>query len=678
VLDVVIVCLNNLPFLPYVHGVLRAAVEADPVLAGAYRFQEPVFLAESPEHIFAGLQQPTVVGLSCYVWNFKRHMKLARLIKQYWAETLVVAGGPHIPDDGDDLLREHPYVDILVHGEGELAFRGLLHQRLAACPEWSYVPGISFRAAGRAWNTGPGEKLPKEISLRSPYQAGYLSKAIEVCRERGLRFYAPWETNRGCPFQCTFCDWGAATMSKVRRFAERQLLTDIDFFGRERIPNVFICDANFGMLARDIELASALTQANERYGYPKQVRVNFAKNSGQRVFEISRMFAAHEMLMGTTLSMQSTDDGVLHAIQRQNIDFGDLRALKLQYSRAGIHTYTELILGLPLETKESFKEGIGQILAAGNHEDLRVYELTLLPNAPLNHPSERARYKLRTIEKRIFEAERNVPTDEIEVAPLVFESSTLSKADWIECSVFAQMIQCLHNGCFTRYIAIYLDRAHGLGYRAFYDRLIGEFEDRPETVLGGILRSMRKLYQLYVDDPSIPQLHLVASQTELMDRLKRYGRRRAWRVDDWAWLCVSEDQDRFYEELHHWLESLHMGYGKELVELLAYQADLMLRPNYDPAVGKRVTYAYDFPSYFVGNEALSCRRVTIHWADRAMGVNRQYPLIPGDLESFAQGALGESYPFSRIRHYTHQIDAARISFHSLSEFPIHVAVDCHS
>ena len=55
-----------------------------------------------------------------------------------------------------------------------------------------------------------------------------------------------WETNRGCPFSCTFCDWGSATASKVYQFGMDGLHDEIGWMSRQRIGFVFCCDANFG------------------------------------------------------------------------------------------------------------------------------------------------------------------------------------------------------------------------------------------------------------------------------------------------------------------------------------------------------------------------------------------------------------------------------------------------
>jgi putative methyltransferase len=659
--NVYVIALNSVPFLPYVYGLLRVSAEVDPVVATAYTFQAPVFLTRRLEEIADSIVEPDVVALSCYVWNFRRHMKLARLIKSRYPEALVIAGGPHVPDVVPvDFFEHHGYVDVLVHGEGEIPFRQILREHLHAAADWSSIGGLTYQRDGLPIGTGPGEKLPREIDLPSPYLAGYLNSAIEECHARGLRFYALWETNRGCPYSCAFCDWGSSTMSKVRRFADDRLQQEVSFFGQQRVPNVFVCDANFGILPRDLELAHALVDARNTYGYPRQFRANFAKNSNDRVFEISRALSDHDMLMGTTLSMQSMSMDVLEAINRRNIGLENFRQLKKRYDEARIHTYTELILGLPKETCNSFKQGIGQLLESGNHDDIRVYELILLPNAPMNDPAVRLEHGIRTLDKYMYLPEAGASDDEIETVELVVETNSMNRSEWMEAMIFAQVVQILHNECFTRYIAVHARRQYGILYEDFYEHVIGYFQRRPWAVFGGILAELNDVYRKYQEDRRIPLATLVASQPSMMQQLQVYGRRRGWAVDDWGWLCIASHHEQFYHELEECLVAMGLRGGDDVSELLRYQSDIMLRVEFDPQRGKSCSYEFDFPAYFSSSEPLHRRSVTIDFRDTHMGVDRQYPLEAGNPERFAKAAIGESYPFVRIRHYQHQLSVADI------------------
>jgi putative methyltransferase len=655
-----IVALHEIPFLPYLYGLLRATVERASDLRNQYCFGEPVFLPAPLEEMVARMEEPDVVGMSCYVWNFRRHMKLASLVRRRFPNCLIVAGGPHIPNQPGTFFEEFPFVDVLVHGEGEHAFAELLRQRIRSEPAWGEVAGITFRDGTKTVQV-PRAAQPggRNIEIASPYLCGYLQSAIDECHARGTRFYALWETNRGCPYSCTFCDWGSATMSKVRQFHDDQIFADVEYFARQGIPNLFICDANFGILPRDEEIARRLAAARKKYGYPQQIRVNFAKNSNDRVFQISRIFSEHEMLMGTTLSMQSMDMDVLAAVERSNIGFANFQQLSHRYRAAGIHTYSELILGLPRETRRTFEEGIGTLLEGGSHEDIRVFDFMILPNSAVNTTASFEQHGIKTVNRRMY---LDSPEDENERAEFVVETNTMSRQDWVQCQLFAQAVQFLHNGCFTRYLAIYFRRACGIPYAAFYRRLIGFALERPDSVLGSVLLELESLYRACTSDEAVPYVHLVASRPSMLQRISTFGTRRGWTPDQWAWLCISLEQNRFSTELRDFVRELGAAGENCVSELLRFQNDIMLNIGFDPGQGKHCEYQFDFPSYFVDGADLLRRPVRISFLDSAMGVNHQYPLVRGDAHRFAKAAVGESYPFVRIRHFQHQLGDAEVSY----------------
>src|SRR5262249_1936052 len=148
------------------------------------------------------------------------------------------------------------------------------------------VKGLSFVHDGAPLHTGAGEKLPRDMEVPSPYLMGYMDEHIAEIKKLGPLGLL-WETNRGCPYACTFCDWGAATLSKVRLFATERLLGEIEYFSKINVDFLIACDANFGIVPRDLELARALVDAKKQLGFPRMFFVNYAKNSNDRVFDIT-------------------------------------------------------------------------------------------------------------------------------------------------------------------------------------------------------------------------------------------------------------------------------------------------------------------------------------------------------------------------------------------------------
>lgn len=666
-----IASLNEVPYIPLVYGYLRVYCELDEVLKSNYSFEKPFYYKATVKEVLSQIDEPAVLGLSCYVWNFRRNMKIARLVKEKYPQCLIVVGGAHVPKNDPNFFGEHPYIDIAIHGEGEYAFREMLRQHMNSKPDWNQVPGITYNHNGEPINTGPTVKLPKEIVLPSPYLEGHFDEVIEECHEKNLIFTAPWETNRGCPYGCTFCDWGMLTMNKIRTFHEQRLLDEIEFFRDKKVPVIFICDANFGILKRDLIIAEKLAEAKLSQGYPMQIKVNFAKNTNEAVFNISSSWNKADMLMGTTISLQSNDDDVLEAIKRKNIKKSNFYKLQTRYKQAGIDTYTELILGLPEETVNSFKNGINQILLSNSHDDLRVYELNLLPNAPMNEPAYIEKHGITTTKKYLFSRKEGQEEDEVEIIDLVIGTNTMSTEGWIECNVFSQLIQSLHNGCYTKYVSIFLYRTIGMDYRTFYDGYVAYFINKKDTVTGTLFNDLYELYDSYFKDKEIPMSTLIFNRKKLYSRLMQFGKRRGWTVANYCWLYIADRLDSFYTELIDYVYSITpVTLSKNLLgALIAYQKERMLQVDYDPDKGKRVSYEFDFISYFDsdyepedGAFYPEPDEIEIVYKDRYMGINDLYPIVKGDKPRFAKAAIGMSFPIVRVRHYQHQLDRAEILF----------------
>jgi len=427
-------------------------------------------------------------------------------------------------------------------------------------------------------------------------------------------------------------------MNKVRRFSMERLAEDISFFGDNDIGNIYICDANFGMLPRDEEITDILTSTKQTTGFPKQIRGSFAKNSNERVFNITSNLMKAGMIYGTTLSMQSTDKKVLDSIDRSNIGIEKYQQLQERYRTEGYHTYTELILGLPTETKESFINGIDELLVAGNHEDIRVWELSILPNAPMAQHVDK--FGLETITKNVFLELPKTPADEIETNEIVVSTNTMSRDEWVDCYLFAWVVQALHCGGYTRYISGYLWHTHGISYRHFYEQLIKSCMAIEDCVIGQALTDLKDLLYIYADEPKVT----------LLQKVKGYPGR--YYPADWMWLTLCDVKTIFYKRLLRIIaQATGDSYGL-LLDLVKYQREMMLDPSYDPEHGKIFQTDYNWDQYF--QNGILKERFRVHAVSTsATGVDDKYTLIKDDKKTFADAAVGSGFLISRHHHYIH-------------------------
>jgi len=449
-------------------------------------------------------------------------------------------------------------------------------------------------------------------------------------------------------------------MNKLRRHNGDKIRQEIDYLAQHRMEDIYVTDCNFGIFERDLDIARMLVEAKQRYGYPKRVRIQFAKKSNETVFAVSKLLHDNDMLWGTTLSMQSVDTTVLKEINRKFLGLENYRDLEARHSTAGIPTYTELILGLPLETRASFIQGICTLFEIGIHEDIRVFELALLPNAPLSRPDQREKYGLETQMRPLRLAEDGKIPEYVE---LVFGTRSMPRADMAYCLLFGEVIQALHNGGYTRFLARYLHDSGRMGYFDFYTGLLDSLL-AGDTAAARPFRRIQRLIDDFYRDPEMPQIHRILTQPDMLAFLDAYNpKRKGWPLWTYVWLAVSEIRDTFYAAVSDVLVSQNIEMDDPLRDLLTYQQDLMLTLDYDPAVGKTVTSDFNWYDYFFHGRPLEQRTCTLHYGDTTMGISHRFEIVKGDRKRFVRAAIGMSYSYSKFRHFFHQPDTTARAMH---------------
>lgn len=419
-------------FLPYSVALLQAMVQKHAPDPKRYAFLLPRVFHAPIQQEAAELAPADVVAFSVYVWNEQRSLALARLLKRQKPELLIIFGGPQVPDEAESYLRSHDFIDVCCHGPGEDVFLRLLESLPERQSVWQEIPGLSWLEASQFQHT-PRAVRPRELEyIPSPFLNQVFEPLMQAWPD--VRWSSMWETNRGCPFTCVFCDWGSATASKVSRFETQRLLAELDWFAEHQIEHIFCADANFGILPRDLELARYAAEVKGRTGYPGSLVVQNAKNVSERTFEIQCVLSEAGLDTQVTISLQSLHEPTLKASGRQNISLASFENLQQRLRERNIHTYTDLIIGLPEESYDSFANGLASLIERGQYHALQIFCADILPNAPMAAPAFRERYALETIRlpNRHFHSRvRQDPDGIVEYQDMVIATSTLSRQDWV-------------------------------------------------------------------------------------------------------------------------------------------------------------------------------------------------------------------------------------------------------
>ena len=575
-------------FLPYSVALLQAYAQKDPVIREEYSFRGFVYLREPLVDVIQRMQKapPDVVALSVYIWNGNYSLALARAIREAFEWCEIIVGGPHVPmRDTDKFFVDHPYIDIAVRYEGEETFRQLLLERLnQPFDDYSRIKGITYRVSPEETiRTADADRMNDLDSIPSPYLAGVFDELIKEPWD----LHATQETHRGCPYQCQFCDWGTATFTKVRRFGDDRLLEEMEWFGKNKISMLYNADANYAMFERDIELTEKLVGIKQKYGFPQKFRAAFAKNSADKVYRASRLLHEADMNKGVTLSFQSMDDNTLTLVKRKNIGTEVFSQLMKRYQQEGIATYSELIIGLPGETYDSFANGIDNLLSAGQHCGLAIYSCELLPNSEMNAPEYRQRHGIKSTLTPVMTYHATPETDpHQEQYEIVTSTATLSEEDWLRTQLFSWAVQSFHCLGLTQFLSIFLKNYSKVSYRAFYEGLIGFGREKPDTLLGKALSSAVELFSNLRNGNPWGGLN------------SEFGN-IVWPPEEFGFLSCVKDIRTFYREIAYWacdIAGLNTLKGQALIgEVLWMQEECLIAPHQEAS--SILALSHNIPEY---------------------------------------------------------------------------------
>ena len=393
---------------------------------------------------------PEIVCFSNYTWNSYLCYSLASLIKKQSPKTVIIFGGPHFPLDSEDqfnFLKERPDIDFYIEGEGELALLNLIEslyesdlnsEKVKKLP----IPNMRAILNGRLISNEIVKRIRSLQDIPSPYLSGLLDDFFT--NDYGLVPLTQYA--RGCPFSCTFCSEGTFYFSKItHRRSISEAREELEYIAKRNVTNkvLHIADANFGMYKEDTEIAKTIKSISEEYGYPEYISVSVGNNKKDRVLEIARILGGRMRLAG---SVQSTDSEVLNKIKRTNINLEDMMSFADTARDLNANSYSEIILGLPGDTKKAYINSVKDIIEA-DFEHIVLYTTMLLPGTELSskksekehglirkyrvHPNCFGKYKFGD---KSFNA---AVIEEVCVA-----HNDLSFEDYVECRLFS-FIACL-------------------------------------------------------------------------------------------------------------------------------------------------------------------------------------------------------------------------------------------
>ncbi|MFT7406196.1 B12-binding domain-containing radical SAM protein, partial [Zhongshania sp.] len=330
--------------------------------------------------------QQAVIGFSMYTWNAAEFLDLIHQIKSECPDVLCIAGGPHV-QQAEDYLGEDP-IDIIILGEGETTFKEILDGPLPS--NWPSINGITYLESGSIQKTAERQRRKFLDELPSPLDA------IELSDANGKPLYdsISYETSRGCPFKCAFCEWGTGAIgSKMYQFSMDRVRSDWHRIVDAGIKDIWLADSNFGALKEDLEKAQLICELKEKTGLPSSFATSWSKKHSPRVQEIVLLLHNNGLLPHYQLALQTLTPLALELSNRQNMAANKYEPIARQMAAEGVPIAAELIWGLPGDNLADFENNLDQLLKT--FPNLNIFAYTLLPGTEFYR--KREEYKIETI-----------------------------------------------------------------------------------------------------------------------------------------------------------------------------------------------------------------------------------------------------------------------------------------
>lgn len=463
---------------PLVSGYLQAYATQNPEIRSTYTFEKYSTTVKTPySTIIKDLQNSDsdVYAFSCYLWNMGLVNSLVKSLLETKPRAHIMLGGPQVMHHAHKYLSPEHENLLLCNGEGERPFSEFLAELTNSKPDFSAVRGISFYRDGEVVTTEKHDRMKALDDIPSPFLTGVFDRHYTM---------ATYETNRGCPFSCGFCYWGAATNSKVFTFSEERVREELAWLSDNKCVFIYIADANWGIYPRDVQLSEFIAKLAERNRMPNVIYYSAAKNKPERMTQITEIFTKAGIITSQPVSLQTMSETSLGLIDRTNIKLSSYVQLQERLNEKKISSFTELIWPLPGETLTSLKAGIDKLCEA-KADTIITYPQLLLHNTTLYTKRDELGLGTRTIDQTIGEVE------------LVVETAEVNYAEFQEGMRFFYALHLLHNTRSLAAVGGYLNRERGLKYSELFSAFSDFCKLHPENPLVAFCEKSIAEYDYY-------------------------------------------------------------------------------------------------------------------------------------------------------------------------------------
>ena len=564
-------------------------------------FKDPIKLMDRISE-----KPPDVLALSHYEWNSNLDLAVLNHMKQKNADTVTVMGGPNFDASNLDWMhnffQERPNLDAYIYGEGELSFTRFVEllqgndKKISNIP-FEELPGSVFyfdKQLNKIINNP--RNFVERLNLTdhpSPYLTGMMDPFLADPNLSPIL-----ETNRGCPYACTFCNWGNATQEKINQFSLETVKEEVKYVC-ENTKNLtgfmYIADANFGILRRDLEISKVIRNCTDKYNFPQCVYIYFAKNTNDTIIDIADTL---KTVTSMSMSKQTMNQETLVNIKRKNIPIEQYDVLREKCHEKGIETYCELIYGLAGESYQSFVDGVKE--SARNDVRVTMYPNSMLYGTEGATSQYREKYGMKTAYRvipRYISSNNDLLT--LEYEEIVVGTNDLPLEDFFRIRFFQFLFYI-----FTS--EIFLELSHALSINKLdYVTLIELISDDKENWTPRTRKLFNDFYQAAKDEL------IVNKKLEFTIKDIKEARIRNKQLNPFYMSKIVTDTELISDFKSYILESLNRFFGNQITRTALNELKQTIEFAFDKIVnyenldsGKTILYNYDISSWLDNSEKL--------------------------------------------------------------------------
>lgn len=393
------------------------------------------------EEILADIynRKPDVIGISCYIWNWKLVEELLCELPSILPKVPVWLGGPQVSYQADRILREYPYLAGIMVGEGEETFRELFTSYVAGQMAAVHIPGLYLAGGPTAYRS------PMDMDrLPFLYQdlSGFANRIIY------------YESSRGCPFRCSYC---LSSIDKKVRFRNLETVKrELAFFLEQKVAQVKFVDRTFNC-SHEHALAIWRFLAEHDNGVTNfhfEIAADLINEE-----ELAVLAKTRPGLVQLEIGVQSANPRTLQAIHRvMNLEKLEqvVASIRKQHN---IHQHLDLIAGLPYEDYESFGRSFDRVYAM-RPQQLQLGFLKVLSGSAMEEQAQE--YGICYTKKPPFE---------------VLYTKWLSYEDVLRLKKIEEMVELYYNSNQFMHVLPFLERAFASPFQ-MYEALAAYYEKK--------------------------------------------------------------------------------------------------------------------------------------------------------------------------------------------------------